>query len=235
MKKKILEINFKTKPNLLESFKKEINKPTTYSTNRYDWDDDEDWGCCGGWWDSFGDYPLDYDNYGFDDDGYDKDEEEWQAIRKELMDRYGIIDVDEKKPKNKKKTHKTVSEETRKKIAKKRKEKFNDDKRFYEEHDDSLDFSTFQKKIRFYRDYENPDKYEEFTDLYTFDDFCEREGIDVSEDECRNLLLRDNSYCCINPASRNNGKPMLITDSSYGGLRWACAESDDELVENYSS
>lgn len=98
--------------------------------------------------------------------------------------------------------------------------------------DESLDESNFTEKktIRFYRDYDNPDDYHEFNNIYDFDEFCDIEGIDVGADEVSNLLRRDITHCCIDPSSsRKCGKPMLMTEASYGALRWACAESNDEL------
>lgn len=90
--------------------------------------------------------------------------------------------------------------------------------------------SSMNKEIRFYRDYNNQDDYELFTNLYAFDEFCETEGIDVPPNEVQNLIHRDISYCTVNPQKRiDEHTQELLSDSSYGGLKWECATCDDSL------
>lgn len=87
------------------------------------------------------------------------------------------------------------------------------------------------KIIYYYEDIDNPDDATVFYNVFDFDKFLDEEGISVNESEITNLLTRSISHCCINPKERLMGHNTLITDSSYGNLRWECAESNDELVD----
>ena len=42
---------------------------------------------------------------------------------------------------------------------------------------------------------------------------------EISDDEVRNIMNRDISHCTV---QNINGKPQLVSDSSYGGLYWTC-------------
>lgn len=86
------------------------------------------------------------------------------------------------------------------------------------------------KIIYYYDDIDRPDDSTIFYNVFDFDKFLDEEGIYVSDSEIDNLLTRSVSHCCINPKERLKGKLSLLTDMSYGNLRWECAESNDELV-----
>lgn len=87
------------------------------------------------------------------------------------------------------------------------------------------------KLIYYYSDIDSPSgNTKVFYSVYDFDKFLDEEGIFVSDDEIDNLLSRDVSHCCIDPKSYESGRLSLITDTSYGNLRWECALSNDELT-----
>lgn len=83
------------------------------------------------------------------------------------------------------------------------------------------------KIIYYYRDINNPEDYNEFTNLYEFEEFLNEEGIKVSSFEAVNLMTRCVSHCCVNPSDRLNGELNLITDSSYGSLVYECSECEN--------
>jgi hypothetical protein len=57
----------------------------------------------------------------------------------------------------------------------------------------------------------------------------------MSDDEANALINRETSFCTINPdIQKTNGTVQLISDSSYGGLYWACHE-DEDIYSNCGS
>jgi hypothetical protein len=75
------------------------------------------------------------------------------------------------------------------------------------------------KVVNFYPDVDNPDYMETFYNLHDFDNYVAEQGIEISDDEVRNIMNRDISHCTV---QNINGKPQLVSDSSYGGLYWTC-------------
>lgn len=104
-------------------------------------------------------------------------------------------------------------------------------KRYSDNKNNMFDKRGDDKIIYFYDDIDNPDDATIFYNVYDFDKFLDEEGISVNECEVQNLLTRSISHCCINPKERLLGNLTLITDMSYGNLRWECASSNDELVD----
>jgi len=163
-----------------------------------------------------------YSDY-YDDDMYDsyyngEDDENayWDRLR-DLRNKYSV------KGSKKKDTKNPMYSDVDKTHGNKRKKKYDKSKNV----------------IYYYKDVNNPDVYEYFDNLYEFDNFLENNNIYVSDYELQNLMHRVISHCCIRPSSLKSPKyleldsslltPTLISDSSYGGLRWSCAEDDDEL------
>lgn len=89
------------------------------------------------------------------------------------------------------------------------------------------------KTIYFYRDVDNPDVNTEiFYSLHDFDNFLTEQGIEINDDEVRNIMTREVSHCCINPDIRaTKGEVQLISDNSYGGLHWQC-HGDETYVNS---
>jgi hypothetical protein len=80
-------------------------------------------------------------------------------------------------------------------------------------------------RIYFYKDYMCPNDVEEFDNLVDFDDFVTQEGITIPEDVTLQILQSDVIYCSIDPeALHDTGELRLITEDSYGMLRWECSE-----------
>lgn len=99
--------------------------------------------------------------------------------------------------------------------------------------DDINDFDCLgmdAKTIYFYRDINNPDDYEEFYNLFEFDNFLRDEGIKITDYEVQKLMNRDISHCC---CQNENGDVWLLSDHSYGSLYYEACESFDESI-NYS-
>lgn len=103
-------------------------------------------------------------------------------------------------------------------------------KRYSDVKNNMFDWRGDDKIIYFYNDIDTPDDVEIFYNVFDFDKFLDEEGISVNDSEIDNLLNRSVSHCCINPIERLKGNNTLLTESSYGNLRWECAESNDELV-----
>ena len=78
------------------------------------------------------------------------------------------------------------------------------------------------KTIFFYRDINNPDDYEEFYNLYSFDDFLRSNGIKISDYEVQKILNRDVTHCC---SVNQDGDAWLVSDCNYGSLYYEASES----------
>lgn len=157
----------------------------------------------------------DEDEYEFplDNFGYEKSKKAWKKTRK-LLENFTT------KKKNK-------SSKRGKRGSKK-------NKNVFDEEDMKYDVAMNEKTIYFYRDYNDPDRCEVFFTLHDFDNFLEEEGINVSEEEVRNLMSREISHCCVNPDIKaTHGNVELITDNSYGGLYWSCNQ-DEETYSLYT-
>ena len=146
----------------------------------------------------------DFDYEAYEDDVYDgyiKPKNSWNKTKDFL-----------KKLNTKQKTKK--SKKTRHGAKKKNKQKdyFTDDDMLY-------DAIAEDKVVNYYPDINNPDYLETFYNLHDFDEYITSQGIDVSEEEVRNIMNRDITHCTV---QNINGKAQLVSDSSYGGLYWTC-------------
>jgi len=134
-------------------------------------------------------------------------------------DNLNIGNIKRMKKNNKKSYHKTM------KGKKKKKDymiEFDDDSMLY-------DAQLNDKTIYFYRDVNNPQDCELFDSLHDFDNFCEEEGIEISDNEVNLLMTREISHTCINPYERmQRGRLRLMSSGSYGDLRWNNAELEYE-------
>ena len=89
---------------------------------------------------------------------------------------------------------------------------------------------THNKVIYFYDNVINPTERLEFGDVHSFDEYCQENHISISDYDCKQLLSNDVTHCCVSPyGSSMGGEKLLISDTSYGGLRWLCCEDDAEL------
>ena len=99
---------------------------------------------------------------------------------------------------------------------------------WYDDSNNYDDYGLTDKTIYYYRDINQPEDVEIFENLHEFDNFLNEEGIEMSDDEANALINRETSFCTINPdVQKTNGTVQLISDSSYGGLYWACHEDED--------
>jgi hypothetical protein len=83
--------------------------------------------------------------------------------------------------------------------------------------------------IHYYDDIMNPSSKRTFNSLYDFEEFLDSENIYVSSTDQASLLRNNVSHCCKDPNFKSLDTPWLITDPTYGGLRWLCAANDDEM------
>ena len=88
-------------------------------------------------------------------------------------------------------------------------------------------------KILFYDDITDCRNVREFNSLYEFEEFMDSENIYISSSDQANLLKNKVTHCCKDPNFKSFESPWLITDSTYGGLRWLCASDEEELVNYY--
>lgn len=85
--------------------------------------------------------------------------------------------------------------------------------------------------IYFYDDLNNPDNKRVFHSLYDFEEFIDSENIYISSTDQASLLRNNVSHCCKDPNFKSLDTPWLITDSTYGGLRWLCSADEDLYYE----
>ena len=214
----------------LKEYEEEMKK--SYSSRRYSrYDDYEDFYDA---YDDYGGYSGYYDGVGIDD--YD----DFNYSRSmELLDSYqrkysvtspNYYDNDMNGRKGKRKRLRGKNKRKNLELFPRHmdgigKKRYSDNKaNMFSSHDDTMIF--------WYDDVDNPDNNLTFYSIFDFDKFLEENGINVSSEEINNLMSRGLSHCCLNPSKCRDGILEIMSDSSYGGLRWACAESDDELLEN---
>jgi hypothetical protein len=95
------------------------------------------------------------------------------------------------------------------------------------------DTNTHNKIIYFYENILEPSQKLEFSDVYSFDEYCREHNIEINDYDCKQLMSNSVTHCCVSPyGSYTSGKKILISDASYGGLRWLCCEDDAELQES---
>ena len=209
----------KNKPNLKEMFDKFIeqeeikekrlakitdNRYAAYLLGRYMSPSEDD-----------DDFDVNYNiDFNFED-GYSKSKKAWKRAKQQLGD---FLNNTKKGKKNKKETRRG---------NKKNKKKYNPLQEAIEDPNNRI--------IYFYRDIDNPDRAEIYFNLHDFDEFLQKEGIEMSDDEVNAIINRETSFCTINPdVQKTNGTVQLISDSSYGGLYWACHE-DEDIYSNCGS
>lgn len=94
---------------------------------------------------------------------------------------------------------------------------------------DSVDIGSEMKKIMYYEDIHSEPRV--FGNLFELDSFLTSEGIETPESEMAKLINNYEIHCCINPRSlREHGDKELISDTSYGCLRWSI-DVDDSYEE----
>ena len=170
--------------------------------------------------------PTYYDYY---DDWYD----DYSDFYNEGLYSYpyanSILDFYEDRYYNKsnKRKHKSVSKhEVKSKVKNKGNKKDTDIFKF-----DNLELMDSDKMIYFYHNVNNPDKNVDlFYSVYDFDQFLTEHGIEISDSEIQKIINREISHCCLDPISLTLGMKEILSDNSYGSLRWACAESNEELA-----
>lgn len=98
----------------------------------------------------------------------------------------------------------------------------------YDDYDDDYDDMTSSfglgcdaKTIFFYKDINNPDDYEEFYNLFSFDDYLRNNGIQITDYETQKILNRDISHCTV---INKDGEPWLVSDHNYGSLYYEASE-----------
>ena len=83
--------------------------------------------------------------------------------------------------------------------------------------------------IHYYDDVMNPSNKRTFNSLYEFEEFLDSENIYVSSSDQASLLRNHVSHCCKDPNFKTLDTPWLLTDPTYGGLRWLCASIDEDI------
>lgn len=168
-------------------------------------------------------YKREEEEYEDDEDLYDmfgySKSKNWDRTRRILQ---GYLD------KSSKRKGKKQSNKRGKRGGKKTK-----NRNIIDENNMMYDAQLDNKTIYFYRDVDNPDVNTEiFYSLHDFDNFLTEQGIEINDDEVRNIMTREVSHCCINPDIRaTKGEVQLISDNSYGGLHWQC-HGDETYVNS---
>lgn len=171
----------------------------------------------------YNDYYDDWGDYG---DYYDDYNPYYQRLRaEELLDNYhknfSVGKSNKRGCRGGNKHHKCISLYSSKSSK----------KRYSDIRNNMFDSRGDDKIIYYYDDIDNPDSATTFYNVYDFDKFLDEEGISVPQSEIDNLLSRSVSHCCINPKTRLSGQLVLLTDKTYGELRWECADANEELID----
>lgn len=203
------------KPDFKTLFKSFLDEYDKLERNRYQsfWDDYDDYGC--GAWDGWDDY---YDRYYPTNVSFQNNRA--KRLLEDYQEKFSVGKSNKRGSRGKHKS-KCIP------LYPNGKNK----KRYSDNKGNMFDKRGDDKVIYFYDDIDNPEDVTIFYNVYDFDKFLDEEGISVNECEVTNLLTRSVSHCCVNPKERLIGHNTLLTDSSYGNLRWECAESNDELVD----
>lgn len=203
------------KPDFKTLFKSFLDEYDKLERNRYQsfWDDYDDYGC--GAWDGWDDY---YDRYYPTNVSFQNNRA--KRLLEDYQEKFSVGKSNKRGSRGKHKS-KCIP------LYPNGKNK----KRYSDNKGNMFDKRGDDKVIYFYDDIDNPEDATIFYNVYDFDKFLDEEGISVNECEVTNLLTRSVSHCCVNPKERLIGHNTLLTDSSYGNLRWECAESNDELVD----
>lgn len=174
--------------------------------------------------------PIIHNPYGcfwdeFDTDWYDDDE--LSAMNEGFYSCCNGISYSKPSKKSKSKTRSRYRSYG-KKSSKNHLGRYNDihSYREYDDDDDmSSDFSCLgrdAKTIFFYKDINNPDDYEEFYNLFSFDDYLRNNGIQINDYEVQKILNRDISHCSV---VNKDGEPWLVSDHNYGSLYYEASEN----------
>ena len=173
--------------------------------------------------------PIIHNPYGcfFDDFETDWDDEYLNYINDGLYNFGNGISYSKPSKKSKPKNRSRYKSYGKNKSSKNKLGRYNDIHSYnnYDDYDDDLDFSCLgreAKTIFFYKDINNPDDYEEFYNLFDFDDYLRSNGIQISEYEVQKILNRDISHCCV---TNKDGEPWLVSDHNYGSLYYEASES----------
>ena len=203
------------KPDFKTLFKSFLDEYDKLERNRYQsfWDDYDDYGC--GAWDGWDDY---YDRYYPTNVSFQNNRA--KRLLEDYQEKFSVGKSNKRGSRGKHKS-KCIP------LYPNGKNK----KRYSDNKGNMFDKRGDDKVIYFYDDIDNPEDATIFYNVYDFDKFLDEEGISVNECEVTNLLTRSVSHCCVNPKERLIGHNTLLSDSSYGNLRWECAESNDELVD----
>lgn len=181
-------------------------------------------------WDGYDDYGYGYDGWGDWDDNWGYDERYYPCNVSFQNNRAKRLLEDYQEKFSVGKSNKRGSRGKHKSKCIPLYPNGNNKKRYSDNKNNMFDKRGDDKVIYFYDDIDNPEEATIFYNVFDFDKFLDEEGISVNECEVTNLLTRSVSHCCVNPKERLMGRNTLLTDSSYGNLRWECAESNDELV-----
>ena len=92
---------------------------------------------------------------------------------------------------------------------------------------DEYDFSSCREKcIYYYPDIKDRTNCRKFTDLKSFNDFCDRSGIYVPYTDAGTLKYYDEVHCCLDPNDAMYGDKVLMAECSYSSLYWYSGQSD---------
>lgn len=93
--------------------------------------------------------------------------------------------------------------------------------------DDTELFDIEEKHIRYYFWYKDRYNYSDFKSLREFSDFCEVEGIKVSERISNELAYRYESHCCLDPTAKDNGELVLVIGRSYSDMLYEAVPCEE--------
>lgn len=226
--KKIFTIDSKNKPDFKKLFKKNLESGTSSSVTNVNYDDDDAYNS---YWDGLSESLIN----GFS--------EEYSGLSVLDLKNFFFPSIGKKKTKQRK----SIVDEEKRKIAKAKKVARIEKQRKERERVlevESYDFThsnesewdgdfledSSDKKIYFYYDVTDPDRNICFKSLYEFDDFCERNGYEVDEEEVIRLMNRNVSHCCLNPSKEG----YIISAEAYGTLWYDCVDDTEVGAEQFA-
>ena len=200
---------------LFSSYLKESSK-LVYGRSSYGnwWDDEYD--DYSDWWDSYYEcYGTSSKNYGISHSCHNDDDDYYPSYRQKSFKKSSKRGI---RGKGKKYKGVTIYDS----------DSLDDDLPFTSDIDSDNTLAS-DVTIHFYDDILNPDSKRTFNSLYDFEEFLDSENIYVSSTDQASLLRNKINHCCKDPNFKSSNMPWLITDPTYGGLRWLCAANDEDI------
>lgn len=104
----------------------------------------------------------------------------------------------------------------------------------YDNDFDDNQYDLVEKEIYFYENFDlsdeegtsNTEPTNFFSNIKELKDYCEENGIYISEYELKAIRYSYESYCALDPLSKEYGTLEIVTDTSFDSLWWTIYEEN---------